>query len=65
MGQLNELQIRAALPREKEYLLSDGEGLYLRIRPTGKAWVYRYKEARKEVKLSLGTYPAMSLVGAD
>lgn len=30
MGQLNELQIKAAQPRDKEYMLSDGEGLYLR-----------------------------------
>jgi integrase len=64
MGQLNELQIKAAQPREKEYLLADGEGLYLRIRPTGKAWVYRYKDGRKEAKLSLGRYPAMSLAVA-
>ncbi len=64
MGQLNELQIKAAQPRDKEYLLADGEGLYLRVRPTGKAWVYRYREARKEAKLSLGRYPAMSLAAA-
>jgi integrase len=64
MGQLNELQIKAAQPRDKEYLLADGEGLYLRIRPTGKAWVYRYKEAGREAKLSLGRYPAMSLAVA-
>lgn len=64
MGQLNELQIKAAQPRDKEYLLADGEGLYLRVRPTGKAWVYRYKEVRKEAKLSLGRYPAMSLAVA-
>ena len=51
MGQLNELQIKAAQPRDKEYLLADGEGLYLRVRPTGKAWVYRYKESGKEAKL--------------
>lgn len=38
---------------------------YLRVRPTGKAWVYRYKEASKEAKLSLGRYPAMSLCGAE
>ena len=36
MGQLNELLIKAAQPRDKEYLLADGEGLYLRARPTGK-----------------------------
>lgn len=64
MGQLNELQIKAAQPRDKEYLLADGEGLYLRVRPTGRAWVYRYKEAGKEAKLSLGRYPAMSLAVA-
>jgi hypothetical protein len=26
MGQLNELLIKAAQPRDKEYLLADGEG---------------------------------------
>jgi hypothetical protein len=28
MGQLNGLSIKAAQPRDKEYLLADGEGLY-------------------------------------
>lgn len=65
MGQLNELQIKAAQPRDKvNILLGDGEGLYLRVRPTGKAWVYRYKEAGKEAKLTLGGYPTMTLAGA-
>jgi integrase len=64
MGQLNDLQIRAAQPLAKEYLLADGEGLYLRVRPTAKVWVYRYKQAGIEAKLSLGHYPAMSLVAA-
>ena len=64
MGQLNELQIKAAAPRDKEYLLADGEGLYLRVRPTGKAWVYRYKQSGKEAKLSLGGYPVVSLAAA-
>lgn len=64
MGQLNELQIKAAPPRDREYLLADGEGLYLRVRPTGKVWVYRYKQLGKEAKLSLGHYPVVSLAGA-
>jgi integrase len=64
MGQLNDLQIKAAQPLDKEYLLADGEGLYLRVRPTAKVWVYRYKQFGKEAKLSLGHYPAMSLVAA-
>lgn len=64
MGQLNELQIKAAQPRATEYLLADGEGLYLRVRPTAKVWVYRYKRGGKEAKLSLGHYPALSLAAA-
>ena len=64
MGQLNELQIKAAEPRDREYLLADGEGLYLRVRPTGKVWVYRYKQAGKEAKLSLGHYPGVPLATA-
>jgi len=64
MGQLNELQIKAAQPRTTEYLLADGEGLYLRVRPTAKVWVYRYKRDGKEAKLSLGHYPSLSLAAA-
>jgi integrase len=64
MGQLNELLIKAAAPRDKEYLLADGEGLYLRVRPTGKVWVYRYKQLGKEAKLSLGHYPVVTLAAA-
>lgn len=64
MGQLNELQIKAATPRDKEYLLADGEGLYLRVRPTGKAWVYRHKQHGKEAKLSIGHYPVVTLAAA-
>jgi len=64
MGQLNDLQIRAAQSLDKEYLLADGEGLYLRVRPTAKVWVYRYKQLGKEAKLSLGHYPIVSLVTA-
>ena len=64
MVQLNELTIKAAKPGEKEYLLADGEGLYLRVRPSGKAWVYRYKLAGRQTKLSFGPYPAVSLATA-
>lgn len=41
--------------------MADGEGLYLRVRPTGKVWVYRYKLLGKEAKLSLGHYPVVTL----
>ena len=64
MGQLNDLQIRAAAPRGSEYFLSDGEGLYLRVRPAGKTWFYRYKRAGTEARLSLGPYPEITLATA-
>ena len=38
MGLLNDLKIKCAKSRDKEYLLADGEGLYLPVRPSGKAW---------------------------
>lgn len=64
MGQLNELQIKAAQPRDSEYMLADGEGLYLRVRPNGKVWVYRYTQSGKPAKLSFGPYPTVSLAAA-
>jgi integrase len=64
MSQLNELAVKAAKSGEKEYLLADGEGLFLRVRPSGKAWIYRYKHEGRQTKLSLGPYPAVSLAGA-
>ena len=64
MGQLNDLQVRSAKPRAGEFLLSDGEGLYLRVRQTSKIWIYRYKKAGREAKLSLGSYPTVSLAAA-
>jgi hypothetical protein len=64
LGQLNDLQIKAAQPRSTEYLLADGEGLYLRVRPTAKVWIYRYRRDGKSAKLSLGHYLALSLAAA-
>lgn len=64
MGLLTETQIRAAKPGEKEYFLNDGDNLFLRIRSTGKAWVYRYERDGKPVKLGMGPYPAVTLAQA-
>lgn len=64
MGLLSDTQVRAAAPRDTEYFLRDGDGLYLRIRPTGKTWAYRYQVAGKAAKLGLGAYPAVSLARA-
>ncbi|CAN7697582.1 Arm DNA-binding domain-containing protein [Pseudorhodoferax sp. LjRoot39] len=44
MGSLTDLKIRTATASGKEVLIADGDGLYLRIRSSSRAWVYRYKQ---------------------
>ncbi|UTM56691.1 integrase domain-containing protein [Photobacterium sp. CCB-ST2H9] len=61
---LTDKEIKAAKPRDKEYLLFDGDGLRLRIKPSGsKLWLFNYKRPyfSKRTNLSLGAYPSVSL----
>ncbi|NYT80322.1 integrase arm-type DNA-binding domain-containing protein [Alcaligenaceae bacterium] len=64
MGLLTDVKIKTAAPLDKEYMLSDGDGLYLRVRPAGKTWLYIYKHQGKKTKLGLGSYPVVSLASA-
>ncbi|WP_424268570.1 Arm DNA-binding domain-containing protein [Castellaniella sp.] len=57
----SETQIRAAKPGPKEYLLNDGDNLYLRVRVSGKAWAYRYTKGGKAVKPGMGPYSEVTL----
>lgn len=64
---LTDRKVKTTMPTIKEFTLSDGDGLQLRIRPNGtKAWQFKYRHpiTSKYVKLSLGVYPALSLVNA-
>ncbi len=62
---LTQFAILKAAPKEKSYKLSDGQGLYLLIEPSGsKLWRFRYQWQRKEQMLSLGSYPEVSLAQA-
>lgn len=62
---LTDLQIKKAKPREKQYKIYDGGGLFLIITPTGgKWWRFKYRYNDKEKTLSLGTYPEISLSDA-
>jgi len=64
---LTDTQIKKAKPQEKEYHLYDGNGLALRIKPTGsKLWLFNYYRpiSRKRSNLSLGKYPDLSLAKA-
>jgi hypothetical protein len=64
MGFLTDLKIRTTPSRAREYLLADGDGLYLRVRATSKSWLYRYKSGSKQLKVGLGAYPAVTLAMA-
>lgn len=62
---LNDILIRAAKPREKDWKLADERGLYLLITPKGsKLWRVKFRVNGKEKKLSLGAYPDLSLKDA-
>ena len=57
---INNLADRAlsnAKPRAKEYLLADGEGLFLRVRPSGaKDWLFIFTFNGRRLKMGLGSY---------
>ena len=59
---LNEIDL--ALPKEKEYSLGDGEGLYLFVKVNGsKTWKYNYTHPYTKIRknLGLGSYPKVTL----
>jgi len=61
---LTDLRIKAAKPKEKPYQLSDGEGMYIEIMPTGsKIWrmAYRQENKKSSTRLTFGHYPAVGL----
>lgn len=59
---LSNVEITQAKPRDKEYKLSDGGGLYLLVRPNGaKLWKHKLRINGREQKLSYGAYPLVSL----
>ena len=62
---LSQFAITNAKPKDKPYLLSDGDGLHLRIHPKGgRQWRLRFRFGGKPNMLSLGPYPAVSLLQA-
>lgn len=62
---LNELAIRQAKPRDRDYKLSDGHGLQLLVRASGsKSWNLAYRFAGKQKRLTIGPYPVVGLVDA-
>lgn len=61
---ITDTKCASAKPSDKEYPLHDGDGLILLVRPSGtKSWQFKYKNkiANKVSKMTLGTYPELSL----
>lgn len=62
---LTDKEIKAANPKQKEFKLFDGGGLYLSITPKNqKWWRLKYLLNGKEKRISLGVYPTISLQDA-
>lgn len=60
---LTATQVEKAKPKEKEYNLFDGDGLYLIVRPSRtKTWMMRLQDGFGKVhKIKLGVIPEMTL----
>lgn len=66
-NKLTDRAIQAAKSNEKEYEITDGGGLALRVRPDGaKLWVMRYTSPSigKRVRQYIGSYPDIRLATA-
>lgn len=64
---LTDTEIKKAKPTEKEFTLWDGDGLFLRIKPSGKKiWHLGYTVplTKKRAKMSIGFYPYLTLAQA-
>jgi integrase len=62
---LTDTAIKKAKAEAKPYSMSDGEGLYLWLTPSGgKLWRWGYRFERKEKLMSYGKYPDVSLAQA-
>lgn len=66
---LTNTEIERAKPQDKEFTLSDGQGLYLLIKPNGsKLWRFNYYQPfsnpKKWILLGVGKYPEISLAQA-
>lgn len=61
---LSDMKVKAAKPKEKDYILTDGNGLQMRVRSNdSKLWNFNYIHpvTKKRVNMGLGTFPEVSL----
>ena len=61
-NKLTELKIKQSKPDYKQYKLTDGEGMYMRVYPNGsKYWQLKYRYDGKQKTLSFGVWPEVGL----
>ena len=61
---LTNTQVERSKPRDTEYKLGDGHGLFLAIKPSGKkTWIFNYQRpiTKRRNNLSFGAYPEVGL----
>jgi integrase len=59
---LTVVQIRALKPRSRPYKVFDSDGLFLLVQPSGALlWRFRYRKFGIERKMSLGSFPDVTL----
>ncbi len=62
---LNSATIKSLEKKSKRYTITDGDGLAIEVHPSGvKTWRFRYSMKGKEHKLTIGTFPEISLKDA-
>jgi integrase len=62
---ITETQIKKADVQPKRYKMSDGNGLFIEVRPTGdKAFIKEWKFSGKRKSRMLGLYPELKLAAA-
>lgn len=60
-------KLKGVKPASKDYVLTDGDGLQLRVRSNGSLlWNFNYREpvTKKRINIGFGTYPELSLANA-
>ena len=61
-SKLTVMQIKSAKPKDREYKIWDGLGLFLLVKPSGsKLWRRKYRFEGKEKLRSFGPFPIVSL----
>lgn len=66
-ARLSDVKVKAAKPKEKDYILIDGDGLQMRVRANGsKLWNFNYihPATKKRINMGLGTFPEIGLAQA-